>query len=393
MKVMMVGPYPVSGVATGGIAAVAAALAQALHEIDDIDLHIVTTAAAGAAVTPGPGPAIQLVRDSGRWRRLTFYRGERTRIARLLREANPDIVHVQGQNFFAIGALAAGLPTVVTLHGMISREASIVDRRSRWTERISKLVRGRLNARFEAATLRQASDLIIISPYVTRSIRGRTHARLHAIDNPIDDAFFTVPDTPEPGRIFFAGTIEPRKALHYLVEAVGLLRDRDVDVRLRIAGADADAAYSAAVRATAKQRTPPGAVEFLGVISQPALLDEYARASLVVMSSVEETSPMLLQQAMAAGKAVVAPRAGGIPDLVDDGRTGRLVPGRDPAALASAIAALLSSAESRATMGALGRERAEARFRASSVAARTRDVYRSMLAEGGAHGEQTVARA
>lgn len=375
----MVGPYPVSGVATGGIAAVAAALAGALRKVDGIDLHVVTTAPTGATVPKGAESWIHLVRDSGRWRRLTFYRSERAQISGILREAKPDIVHVQGQNFFAIGALAAGLPTVVTLHGMLGREAHIVDRRSRWTERVSKLVRGRLNARFEAATLRRASDLIIISPYVARSIRGRTHARLHAIDNPIDDAFFTTPDAPEPGRIFFAGTIEPRKALHYLVEAVRLMRDRDVDVRLRVAGADADPGYAASLRATAAERVPGGAVEFLSVISQPELLDEYARASLVVMSSIEETSPMLLQQAMAAGKPVVAPRVGGIPDLVDDGATGRLVPARDPAALADAISELLRSPETRAAMGALARQRAESRFRAAAVAARTCDVYRSML--------------
>ena len=373
MKVAMVGPYPVDGVATGGIAAVALALADALRQLDDIDLHIVTTSTGGAASAATTW--MHLVPDSGRWRRVTMYRAERTAIARTLRELRPDVVHAQGQNFFAIGALDAGLPAVVTLHGMLAREASIIDRRSRWTERLSKRIRGRFNARFEAATLRRARDIIVISPFVARTIAGGTQARLHAIANPVDDAFFGLPDAQQDGRLLYAGTLEPRKGLHDLIEAVRQLRGRGVHAQLRIAGADADPGYAASLRAAASG--VGDGVRFLGVIGQQQLLDEYAAAALVVMSSVEETSPMLLQQAMAAGKASVAPAVGGIPDLVEDGVTGRVVPPADPAALAEAIEALLTDRAARQRIGAEARRIAESRFRAQAVARATRDVYRA----------------
>jgi glycosyltransferase involved in cell wall biosynthesis len=380
MKVAMVGPYPLDGIATGGIAAVAAALADALVRLDDIDLHIITTSIANTAGSSGGVPPIHVVAGSGRWRRVTMYRGERAAIARCLRKLQPDIVHVQGQNFFADGALAAGLPTIVTLHGMLAREAAITDRRSRPMERISKRIRGRFNASFEAATLRRADDLIIISPYVARSIAGRTSARLHTIANPVDDTFFDLPDAQVPGRIFFAGAIEPRKALHGLIDAVRLMRGHDVPVALRIAGADADAGYAASLRSAAAAAELGDAVRFLGVITPAELIEEYAAAALVVMSSVEETSPMLLQQAMAAGKAVAAPGVGGIPDLVEDGVTGRVVTPADPSALAEAISELLADPDARHRMGREGRRRAEERFRPSAVAASTRDAYREAIA-------------
>lgn len=382
MKVAMVGPYPLDGVATGGIAAVSAALAFALRRLDDIDLHIVTTAPRGASSFT---PSVHLIADSGRWRRLTMYRAERAAIARTLCDLRPDIVHAQGQNFFAIGALGAGLPAVVTLHGMLAREASITDPRSRWTERLSKHIRGRFNARFEAATLRRARDIIVISPFVARTIAGRTRARLHAIANPVDDAFFGLPDAQQDGRLLYAGTLEPRKGLHDLIGAARLLRARGVRAELRIAGADADPAYAASLRADAAGMGDT--VRFLGVISQRQLLDEYAAAALVVMSSVEETSPMLLQQAMAAGKASVAPAVGGIPDLIDDGVTGRVVAPRDPAALASAIEELLGDRATRDPMGRAARAVAESRFRSSAVAAATLDVYRAAIAAAGMQGE------
>ena len=376
----MVGPYPVGGIATGGIAAVAAALAAALARLDDIDLHIVTSTPPGRRAESSGGPPVHVVAASGRWRRIKKYSSERAALAHSLRQIRPDVVHVQGQNYFAVGALAAGLPTIVTLHGMLAREAAITDRRSRWTERLSKRVRGRFNASFEKATLRRAQDLIVISPYVARSIAGRTHARLHTIANPIDDAFFDVPDAQQPGRIFFAGAIEPRKGLHDLLEAVRLMRTRHVPVELRIAGADADAGYAASLRAAAASAGLGDAVRFLGVITQASLFDEYAAAALVVMSSVEETSPMLLQQAMAAGRATVAPMVGGIPDLIEDGVTGRVVAPADPSALARAIAELLADPVARHRFGREGRRRAEARFRAATVAESTRDAYREAIA-------------
>ncbi len=378
MKVAMVGPYPVDGVATGGIAAVSAALADALRQLDDIDLHIVTASAGDASTTP----STHLIRDSGRWRRVTMYRAERAAIARTLRELRPNVVHAQGQNFFAIGALDAGVPTVVTLHGMLAREAGIIDSRSRWSERLSKRIRGRFNARFEAATLRRARDIIVISPFVARTIAGRTQARLHAIANPVDDAFFGLPDAQQDGRLLYAGTLEPRKGLHDLIEAVRQLHGRGVHAQLRIAGADADPGYAASLREAASGLGD--AVRFLGVISQQQLFDEYAAAALVVMSSVEETSPMLLQQAMAAGKASVAPAVGGIPDLIEDGVTGRVVAPAEPAALARSIEELLGDGAMRDRMGGEARRRAEGRFRAAAVADSTRNVYRlAMEAQSG----------
>ena len=372
----MVGPYPVDGVATGGIAAVAVALVTALRQFDDIELHVVTTA---PRRTASASARLHLVTDSGRWRRVTMYRSERITIARTLGELRPNVVHVQGQNFFAVGGLDAGLPSVVTLHGMLSREASITDRRSSWTERLSKRIRGRFNARFEAMTLRRARDIIVISPFVARTIAGLTNARLHAIPNPIDDAFFGLADAQQDGRLLYAGTLEPRKGLHALIEAMRHLRERGVNAELRIAGADADPRYAASLRAAAARLGDD--VRFLGVISQQQLLDEYASAALVVMSSVEETSPMLLQQAMAAGKASVAPAVGGIPDLIEDGVTGRVVAPADPAAFAGAIEEMLRNRAARERIGCAARQVAESMFRASAVAEATREVYRAAAAQ------------
>lgn len=91
---------------------------------------------------------------------------------------------------------------------------------------------------------------------------------------------------------------------------------------------------------------------------------------------------MVIEQAMAAGKAVVATRVGGVPYLVSHGRTGLLVEHGDIAGLAEAIILLLTNDGLRARIGVQAKEEASRRFRAEVVARQTYDVYRKILEEG-----------
>ena len=77
----------------------------------------------------------------------------------------------------------------------------------------------------------------------------------------------------------------------------------------------------------------------------------YADLDMVVMSSLNEGTPVFLIEAMAARKAVVATRVGGVPDVVENGKTGLLVPPKDPKALANAILRLLNDYDLRRSLG------------------------------------------
>ncbi len=115
-----------------------------------------------------------------------------------------------------------------------------------------------------------------------------------------------------------------------------------------------------------------------------SLLREFSECALLALPSVEESFPLVVAQAMAAGKPVVATTAGGVPHLVADGATGMLVPPNDYAALARVLLALLADEPRRHRLGAEAARVARERIDPRAVVERTVSVYHEIVA--GARG-------
>ena len=115
-----------------------------------------------------------------------------------------------------------------------------------------------------------------------------------------------------------------------------------------------------------------------------------AASDLVVLPSHEEGFPNSILEGMAEGKAVVATNVGGIPEAVADGETGILVPPRDPAALASALIALLGDPERRRRMGEAGRRRVTERFLLRKMVFEIERMYETLLSPGETTGGDPV---
>jgi starch synthase len=111
------------------------------------------------------------------------------------------------------------------------------------------------------------------------------------------------------------------------------------------------------------------------MLPKPEIIQLLTNALIFVCPSVYEPLGIVNLEAMACGTAVVGTRIGGIPEVVDDGVTGLLVPPNDPASLADAMNALLHDPMRAAEMGSAGRERAVAEFSWGAVAAQTAALY------------------
>jgi glycosyltransferase involved in cell wall biosynthesis len=155
--------------------------------------------------------------------------------------------------------------------------------------------------------------------------------------------------TPPGSTVLYAGRLSEEKGLDALLEAVA----RVPHATLVLAGEGPD---RAALEARAAALGIADRVRFAGFLSGPAFEDAWRESAFLVLPSrVWEVSPMVIQEAYARGRPVVAYRFGAVPEVVRDGETGVLVPPGDVPALAGALASLLADPARVATLGRAAR--------------------------------------
>jgi glycosyltransferase involved in cell wall biosynthesis len=179
---------------------------------------------------------------------------------------------------------------------------------------------------------------------------------------------------PRPLTFGAIGRLVPHKRHADLLQALRLLRDEGHDVRLLIAG---DGPCLPNLRALAESLGLLEAVTFTGEFE--SLPQVMAAFDVFVLASASESQCMPITESMAYGKAVVASRFGGIPDFVEEGVTGLLVPVGEVAELAAAMRRLIVHPELRRAMGAQGRERYLERYSAAAVLSQWERVYERLL--------------
>ena len=171
-----------------------------------------------------------------------------------------------------------------------------------------------------------------------------------------------------------AGRLVPLKGIVYLIRALSVLRKNIPGVHLEIAGSGPE--QSALEHEISLQRLED-CVCFLGW--QTDLRRLMATWDVYVQPSLGEPFGITALEAMAAGLPVVATAAGGLPELVEHGRTGWLVPPRDPVALADRLRALLLHPDQRHSMGSAGRARAREMFSLDRMVRDISSIYDEVL--------------
>ena len=381
VRVALVGPYPVDETRiAGGVETSFATLVEGLSTFSDLDLHVLTFARGSSRRVSrrAGGVPVDFLPVPRRFNNLTRYRADRRALSRALNALEPDLIHAQDALAYGFTSLkaASGIPVVVSVHGIVREErkhlASAVDR-LRSTVGASSL---------ERYCIAHARYLVQPTRYAERYFGAEIGGRIMDVGNPISDRFFSAAPSPVPGRIVYAGAVIRRKRLRDLVDAVAIVRRSFADVALHVAGAESDPAYLEDVRVRVRELGLEDRVMFLGALAPAALLEEYRQASLLVLPSGQETSPMVIGEAMAVGLPVVATLVGGVPNLIDESRTGFLVDVGDVGALAARISYLLGNGDARRAMGTAAAAEAHRRFRSTAVAARVRDVYLAALDSG-----------
>lgn len=373
MRVMMLGPFPRSRERVdGGVSAATMYLSEALARLPDVEL--VGVRLGGARVARGSAgdlgwPVVDL--DLGRFAVSTFFRRQQRRLAALIGEFKPDLVHAQGADASGYLAVRSGRPAVVTIHGILVECARL---QVGFRRRMRELAQASVTERYVVG---RAPDVIAISPYVSRYYAARLRGSLHDVPNAVSPRYFSLHRRPEAGTLLFAGRISRGKGLIDLVRAVatGPVTIR----RVVLAGSVPDPAFEDELRREIRRSGVAEQFELPGLLEEEALLREFSRAAALVLPSLQETAPMVIQQAMAAGLPVIATRVGGIPFQVEHGKSGLLYEAGNVAALAALLTEFMADPRLGEALSAAARQHAAERFSADRVALATRAVYESIL--------------
>ncbi len=359
----------------GGVEAVSVHLVRALARRDGLDVHVVTTdrSVQERSVRLWEAATIHRLPWAGGTVLTHATRAGRRDVAAYVDALEPDLVHAH--DFYGMMVTKMAVPRVFTVHGFIHADTRVSGQRF-------ARIRSRIWRHFETSAWADQPHIISISPYVRERLRGVARGVIHDIDNPIGREFFEVDRREEPGTVFSAALLCPRKNTVGLVEAFGRLRQQGVVGRLRLAGSPVSETYHEKIRRCIARYGLEDCVSLLGPVSSDEVRSELARASAFALVSLEENAPMGIAEAMAVGVPVVASNRCGMPYMVRDGETGFLVRPECPGEIADRLANILRDSSLRRRMSERAREIARDRFHPDRVAARTHEVYRRAVEAG-----------
>ena len=351
MKVAIVSPYDLA--VPGGVQAHVRELAERLRRTGD------------EVVVLGPRRTFRL-RFNGSVAPIALAPAAYRAVGRALRRIAPDVVHVHEPLVPWIGLAAATFedaPVVATYHAWSERDTLY---------RLARPVARKLFDRVAVA--------IAVSPaaadYHSRAL-GVAASRFQIVPNGVDVARFASASpmigSHDPTRptLVFVGRLEPRKGLRVLLDAFVRLRTIHPDLQVLVAG-DGEERERALAAVPEPLRHD---VHLLGRVDTEVLPQVYAAADVYVSPALGgESFGIVLLEAMAAGKAVVASNIPGYRSVLTDGEQGKLVPPADAQALAYAIDRYLTDPALRRRAGEAGRNSAAA-YDWQVVASKIRALY------------------
>ncbi|HWI52009.1 MAG TPA: glycosyltransferase family 4 protein [Symbiobacteriaceae bacterium] len=278
-----------------------------------------------------------------------------------MRTWRPQVVHTHGSLAGRVAAALAGARIVYTKHGLAVAEEQAIQ------------IRGAGRFAKKAAVTLFADRIVAVSEAVKRALvaQGADPGRVVVIAGGVDLSAFSGQAPLVPGVLCALGRLQTEKGFDVLLKALVELKGES---RLLIGG---EGLLAQELPRLATELGIRNAVDFQGFISDvPGFL---SHAGIFVLSSRSEGLGLVVVEAMAAGRPVVATRVGGVPEVVVDGETGLLVPPEDPGALAGAIRRLLADPDLAARMGEAGRRRAQEFFSAGRMADLTVALYEELM--------------
>lgn len=360
---------------SGGVTSVIRELYQALKEQPGGDAWILENSEgeAAATATGHSWPFRSFLWDQQiHWRPLLpfalTWKREQRRLEALIHQRQSSLVHLHYFEDYYLHFTAAQLPVVLTLHGSDLRQDLSHSRVLRFFGR-------HLMARARRIVLPSRSlqnDFLALMPQFADRTRvilnGIALASAQAPERPLPDSF-----------LLCTGNLQQVKGQDILIRALALLRPAHPGLHLILAG---DGPQRQALQQLVQTLELQECVQLAGRCSAGEVRWLLERCLVYVQPSrAEGGHPLAVMEAMLAGKAVIGTKAGGLAEMIVDGRTGLTVAADDPQAMAAAISMLLTQTERRHQLAAAGQQQAQSHYTRAAMQQRYWQLYEEVLNE------------
>ncbi len=282
-------------------------------------------------------------------------------------------------------------PFIHTIHGVLADEfeQAKIGGANSLRDRVANVFMGHL-AKLEGQTAKDATLIVTISNYSLQKMRKYYTVdaeKVRIVPNGVDTEKFKPQEDVAAAKrqfslggepcVLFVGSLIPRKGLPFLVEAAKKIVKTHADARFLLVG---DGPLQEPLQNSLAQANLSGNFVFLNHIDEEALPSVYNCADVFVLPSIQEGQGIVLLEAQASAKPVVAFDIGGVNETVRNGETGLLVQRGNAAELAEAILKLLDDKPTRIKMGSLGRKFIQEKFTWDICTQGMLRVYREALA-------------
>lgn len=351
-------------------------LIYALTKLNGVEAHVITLCKAKQTTVVRKGAlTVNFLVVPKLMNAVTLYTYTALKAIQIIKSIRPDIVHGIGtEHIWPTAALMSKYPAVLTVHGIMN---NIVKKLN-----LPLLSRMRWFSLLERRVLHRAKHLITISPYVMVSLGQFSKAKTFSIENPIAIRFFNATAQPANSKkILFIGDTGQRKSLLTILEAFVKLKKTGYAEgwQIVVIGPIINGPYHDKIMALIREQEIEDQIVFKGFILPDALVEEYQTSALLALSSIEETAPMCIAEAMAVGLPVVATCVSGVPYMVSAGETGFLCTVGDSEEMAARMLDLIESPGLRERLGRKAKKEAEQRWRPEKIALQTLQVYQDVL--------------
>lgn len=384
MKVLMLAPYTIEDTIGGGAVRHIKSIVNKLKSYNDLEIHIISISKEikKESILKEDGVIIHKIKASKLPMTVAGITMYPIKMLRKVKKINPDLIH--GQMIGAPYGLAAGIlskkyPTLLTVHTIIKQTSKT--NHSSFFGKIHDVL-WRLLERWE---IKRIPHLIVVSPYLKEELKNDGAKNIYVIPNGVDANWFGVQNKSITGRVLFVGRIRPGKGIENLIKSMKLVINKGCDAHLHVVGPTDDSRYLKYLQELTKKLEVTEQVEFIGSIPDDALMDEYAECSVFVLPSSIDSFGIVLLEAMASGKPVIATK--GITYLIEDGKTGLLVNYGDNEELAEKILKLMNNKKLRDFVAENGKKSAM-KYSWETVSEETYKVYRHVYEDKSNKGDK-----